>query len=52
MGVREKKCQISQNVILQMEFQSFTCVFTILVKFGIHFLGLSWEIFFGVITDD
>ena len=40
MEVREKKCQISQNVILQMKFQSFTCVFTILVKFDIHFLGL------------
>ena len=33
-------------------FQNFTCVFTILVKFDIHFLGLPWEIFFGVITDD
>ena len=22
------------------------------VKFDIHFLGLQWEIFFGVITDD
>ena len=33
-------------------FQNFTCVFTILVKFDIHFLGLPWEIFFGVTTDD
>ena len=33
-------------------FQNFTCVITILVKFDIHFLGLPWEIFFGVITDD
>ena len=33
-------------------FQNFTCVFTILVKFDIHFLRLPWEIFFGVITDD
>ena len=33
-------------------FLNFTCVITILVKFGIHFLGLPWEIFFGVITDD
>ena len=32
--------------------QKFTCVFTILVKFDIHFLGLPWEIFFGVIKDD
>ena len=33
-------------------FQNFTCVFTILVKFDIHFLRVPWEIFFGVITDD
>ena len=33
-------------------FQNFTCIFTILAKFDIHFLGLPWEIFFGVITDD
>ena len=33
-------------------FQNFSCVFTILVKFDIHFLGLPWGIFFGVITDD
>ena len=33
-------------------FQNFTCVFTILVKFDIHFLGLPWESFFAVITDD
>ena len=33
-------------------FQKFTCVFTILVKFDIHFLGLLGEIFFGVITYD
>ena len=32
-------------------FQNFTCVITILVKFDIHFLGLPWEIFFGVTTD-
>ena len=25
---------------------------TVLVKFDIHFLGLPWEIFFGVTTDD
>ena len=35
-----------------LNFQNFTCVFTILVKFDIHFLGLPWEIFFGVTTDD
>ena len=33
-------------------FKNFTCVFTILVKFDIHFLGLPWEIFFGVITNN
>ena len=26
-------------------FQNFTCLFTILVKFDIHFLGLPWQIF-------
>ena len=33
-------------------FQNFTCVSTILVKFDIHFLGLPWEIFFRVTKDD
>ena len=32
-------------------FQNFTCVITILVKFEIHFLGLPCEIFFGVTSD-
>ena len=32
-----------------LNFQSFTCVFTILVKFDIYFLGLPREIFLGVI---
>ena len=32
--------------------QNFTSVFTILVKFVIHFLGLPREIFFDVITDN
>ena len=31
-------------------FQNFTCVFTVLVKFDIYFLRLPWEIVFGVIT--
>ena len=35
-----------------LNFQNFTCVFTILVKLDIHFLGLPQNIFFGVITDD
>ena len=33
-------------------FQNFTFVFKILVKFDIYFLGLPWEIVFGVITDN
>ena len=36
----------------KITFQNFTCVFTILVKFDIHFLGLPREILFGVIADD
>ena len=52
MGARENECQISHNYILLMKFQNFTCVIKILVKFDIHFLGLPWEIFFGVTTDD
>ena len=35
-----------------MNVQNFTCVFTILVKIDIQFLGLPWEIFFDGITDD
>ena len=35
-----------------LNFQNFACVFTILVKFDICFLGLPREIFLGVITDD
>ena len=29
-----------------------SCVRCNFMKFDIHFLGLPWEIFFGVITDD
>ena len=32
-------------------FQNFTCVITILVKFDIHFHGLPREILFGVTTE-
>ena len=32
-------------------FQNFTYIITILVKFDIHFLGLPRKIFFGVTTD-
>ena len=52
MRARENKCQISQNDILHMNFLDFTCVFKIFVKFDIYFLGLLWEIVFGVITDN
>ena len=33
-------------------FQYFSCVFTILVKFDIYFFGFPWEIVFGVITEN
>ena len=36
----------------EINFQNFTCVITILVKFYIPFLGLPGEIFFGVTTDN
>ena len=39
MNVKER--QISQNYTLHINFQNFTCVFTILVKYDIHFLGLQ-----------
>ena len=52
MGAWENECQISQNDSLLMKFSEFTCVFTILGKFDIYFLGLPWEIVFGVITDN
>ena len=35
-----------------LSFKNFTCVFTILVKFDIHFLGIPRAIFVGVIADD
>ena len=31
---------------------NISCVRYHFVKFNIYFLGLSWEIFFGVITDN
>ena len=31
-------------------FHNFSCIFTILVKFDIYFLGLPWEIVFGLTT--
>ena len=44
MGALENECQIPQNDILHKNFQNFICVFTILVRFDIYFLGLQWEI--------
>ena len=44
-----KFCKITSYT---WNFQNFTCVITILVKYDIHFLRLPWEIFFGVTTDD
>ena len=41
-----------KNTPYTLNFKHFTCVFTILVKFDIHFLGILRAIFFGVITDD
>ena len=49
MEAQENECQISQNYILHMNFSEFL---TILVKFDIHFLGISWEMFFGVIAEN
>ena len=48
MEARENERQTSYA----LNVQNFTCVFTSLVKFDIRFLGLPWEVFFGVITDD
>ena len=43
----------SQNYIFDKKFSEiYLSVFTILVKFDNHFLGVPWEIFFGVSTDD
>ena len=49
MAAQENECRIAQNYLLHM---NFTCIITILVKFDIYFLGLPWEIFFSVTTDD
>ena len=35
-----------------LNFQNFTWVFTVFVKFEIYFLGLPRDIVFGVITDN
>ena len=36
----------------KLNFQNFACVFTILVKFDIYFVGVPWEVVFGVIADN
>ena len=43
--------KFSQMTPYTWNFQNFTCVFKILVKFDIYFLP-PWEIFFGIITED
>ena len=50
MGARESECQLSQNYIVYMKFSEI--YLTVFLQFDIHFLGLPWEIFFGVIADD
>ena len=50
--MQENKCQIAQSYILHMKFEEFYLCNPILVKFDIHFLGIPWEIFFGLTTDD
>ena len=54
MRAQENKCQISQNDTLHMKNFRTLSVFSqiILMKFDIYFLGLPWEIVFGVITDN
>ena len=49
---KKKNVKFTKITSYTWNFQNFTCVFTLLVKFDIHFLRLPWEIFFGVITDD
>ena len=52
---KDLRCNTKENFLLEPEkknVQNFTCVFTILVKFDLHFLGLPCEIFVGVITDN
>ena len=54
MGARENDSQISQ-IKWHLKYEVFRIlpVFSqfLIVKFDIHFLGLPWEVFFGVITD-
>ena len=52
MEARENECQISQDYILRKTFLEFYLIIIILVKFGIYFLELPREIYFGVTTGD
>ena len=54
MGARENiwMSNFTEFKSYTWNFQNFNCVITILVKFDIHFLGIPWQIFFGVTTDD
>ena len=52
MSARENKFPISQNDILHMKFSEFYLCFHIFCEIDIYFLRLSWEIVFGVITDN
>ena len=48
-GTESEKINVKFHKITSFTWnvQRFTCVFTILVKFDIHFPGLPWDIFFG-----
>ena len=51
MEVQENECQIV--ITHTVKILKISCVrCNIAVKFDIHFLGLRWEICFGVTTDD
>ena len=57
MEVRENECQISNYTGNQIsnytsKILKMSCVKCNSVKFDIPFLGLPWEILFGVTTDD
>ena len=49
-GARENNVKFRKITPYTLNFQNFNHVLTILEKFEIHFLGLPWEICFGVIT--
>ena len=49
MGARASECQVLQEYTSQI--LKISCPRCHFVKFDVYFLGLSWEIFFGVITE-